>query len=193
MQFVSKSHHHQIVSSAFEKLIGCLGLVPIRLVFLDTWPLIVNFFWKQETNAWTSQLQLRWKHGSVFHSSIAKPRISALHLLNLERGKPKAAEKCSLAHPALTAQNLNTKTLHVGQPRLCKMTAADIGLFLALPHSLWCSLQALPVLITAPYTHSQKSFWMLSGELSQLWPPDQNHHLPYYCLKAVTVVRCLLI
>lgn len=139
-----------------------------------------------------------------FCYSTAKPRISTFHLLNLERGKPKAAaEKHGLAHPA---QNLNTKTLHVRQPRLCKIIAVDIGLFLALPHSQWCFLQALPAsfsspatlcslhpLTTAPYTHSQKSLWMLSGELSQLWPPDQTHSLPHHCLKAVTVVRCLLI
>lgn len=84
------------------------------------------------------------------------------------------------------------------------MIAVDIGLFLALPHSQWCFLQALPAsfsstlcslhpLTTAPYKHSQKSLWMLSGELSQLWPSDQTHSLSHHCLKAVTVVRCLLI
>lgn len=49
MQFISKNHQH--VSSAYGKLIGCLGLVPITLVFSATWPLIVNFCWKQETKS----------------------------------------------------------------------------------------------------------------------------------------------
>lgn len=97
----------------------------------------------------------------VFHSSIAKPRISALKLLNLEREKPKAAaEMCGLAHPALTAQNLKTKTLHAGQPRLCKVTAVNTGLFLALtpfsvvlsPGTPCSSLHSLHQLPCAPYT-----------------------------------------
>lgn len=108
------------------------------------------------------QVSCSWGESMVvFHSSIAKPRISALKLLNLEREKPKAAaEMRGLAHPALTAQNLKTKTLHAGQPRLCKVTAVDTGLFLALtpfsvvlsPGTPCSSLHSLHQLPCAPYT-----------------------------------------